>query len=176
MARPTAHFEPNQGQVKGRTEWTAQAGKWSLRLHHRTRSSFRPRQRQRPHALRRRVPQAKGLGNRPSRRLLKLLPGQDRKSLVHRHPALQLRAIHKHLPRYRHRPPTARTATWNTTSCLLPEPTQTRSNSPSTRDVHISKDGDLILAGLRQHRPRVIQDGHEVASAYELSGARRVHI
>jgi uncharacterized protein (TIGR03437 family) len=44
------------------------------------------------------------------------------------------------------------------------------------RDVHISDDGDLILAGLRQHRPRVMQDGHEVASRYEVTGPRRVHI
>jgi uncharacterized protein (TIGR03437 family) len=44
------------------------------------------------------------------------------------------------------------------------------------RDVHISDDGDLILAGLRLRRPRVMQDGREIASEYQLARGRRVQI
>ena len=44
------------------------------------------------------------------------------------------------------------------------------------RDVEINKDGDLVLAGLRQQRPHVVQDGHEVASEFQLVTARRARI
>lgn len=36
--------------------------------------------------------------------------------------------------------------------------------------------GDLIVAGLRQHRPRVIQDGREIESSYRISEDRHIQI
>ena len=36
--------------------------------------------------------------------------------------------------------------------------------------------GDLIVARLRQHKPRVLQDGREVAASYRITGSNRVEL
>ena len=36
--------------------------------------------------------------------------------------------------------------------------------------------GDLIVAGLRQHKPRVLQNGREVAASYRITGSNRVEL
>jgi uncharacterized protein (TIGR03437 family) len=42
--------------------------------------------------------------------------------------------------------------------------------------VHIDPNGDLRVAGLRQKRPKVFQDGHEIASDYIVHGKTQVQI
>jgi uncharacterized protein (TIGR03437 family) len=44
------------------------------------------------------------------------------------------------------------------------------------REVHIDGHGDLIAGALRQHRPRVVQEGQEIASEYELTLNNHVRI
>src|SRR5262249_28099754 len=44
------------------------------------------------------------------------------------------------------------------------------------RDVQVDEHGDLVLSGLKQRRPKVKQEGREVASEYRLVSPRRVHI
>jgi uncharacterized protein (TIGR03437 family) len=44
------------------------------------------------------------------------------------------------------------------------------------RPVHTTSDGDLIVAGLHQHRPKVYQDGRQVACDYIVDHERRVQL
>jgi uncharacterized protein (TIGR03437 family) len=44
------------------------------------------------------------------------------------------------------------------------------------RHVHTTSEGDLLIAGLRQHRPKVYQDGREVACDYIVDRERRVQL
>jgi uncharacterized protein (TIGR03437 family) len=44
------------------------------------------------------------------------------------------------------------------------------------REVHIDPQGDLVAGTLRQHRPRVVQEGREIASEYQLTPNNHVHI
>ena len=44
------------------------------------------------------------------------------------------------------------------------------------REVHVDAQGDLVAGALRQHCPRVLQEGREIASKYELTASNHVHI
>jgi uncharacterized protein (TIGR03437 family) len=44
------------------------------------------------------------------------------------------------------------------------------------REVHIDDQGDLVAGHFRQHRPRVVQEGREIPTAYELTSDHRAHI
>ena len=44
-----------------------------------------------------------------------------------------------------------------------------------SQPVHLDH-GDLIVAGLRQHKPRVLQDGREIAGSYRITGSNRVEL
>ena len=44
------------------------------------------------------------------------------------------------------------------------------------REVHIDAQGDLIAGSLRQRHPRVVQEGREIASEYELTPNNHVRI
>jgi len=41
--------------------------------------------------------------------------------------------------------------------------------------VHLDH-GDLVVAGLRQHKPRVLQNGREIAGSYRIAGSNRVEL
>jgi uncharacterized protein (TIGR03437 family) len=44
------------------------------------------------------------------------------------------------------------------------------------KPVHTTSDGDLLVAGLRQHRPKVYQHGHEIACDYIVNHEHRVQL
>jgi uncharacterized protein (TIGR03437 family) len=44
------------------------------------------------------------------------------------------------------------------------------------KPVHSASDGDLLIAGLRQHRPKVYQHGREIACDYIVEQGHRVHL
>jgi hypothetical protein len=40
------------------------------------------------------------------------------------------------------------------------------------KPVRVDSNGDLLIAGLKQHRPKVLQDGREIACDYLMRGER----
>src|SRR4029077_4063570 len=44
------------------------------------------------------------------------------------------------------------------------------------KPVHTTSDGDLLVAGLRQHRPNVYQNGRAIACDYSVDHERRVQL
>jgi len=42
--------------------------------------------------------------------------------------------------------------------------------------VHITSEGDLLIAGVRQHRPKVYQAGHNIECSYVVSRGRQIEL
>ena len=174
MARPTAvHFEPNMGQVKGRTEWMAQARGASVYITgpevvfalgndnaHMKFTGARP---------------AKGAGVDPLGGYSNYFLGNTEKSWftgIPHYGSVWYANVYPGIDVVYH------SADGNVEYdfVLAPGADPNQIELAFDRDVRIGEEGDLILAGLRQHRPRVTQDGREIASEYRLVSPRRIHI
>ncbi len=174
MARPEIHFEPNQGQVKGRTEWMAQARGASVYItaqevvfalgndnaHMRfIGASSKP----------------KGTGVDPTGGYSNYFLGKTEKSWftgIPRYGSVRYTNIYPGIDVVYH----SQNGNVEYDFDLAPGADPNQIELAFDRDVEISKDGNLVLAGLRQHRPRVMQDGREIASEYKLANPRSVHI
>ncbi len=174
MVRPTAHFEPNQGQVKGRTEWTAQARGAAVYItgpevvfalgndnaHMRFVGAS---------------PKPKTTGFHPTGGYSNYFLGKTEKSWftgIPHYGSVRYKNAYPGIDIVYHR----QNGNVEYDFILAPGADPNQIELAFDRDVHIDKDGDLILAGLRQHRPQVVQDGREIASEYKLVSPRRVHI
>jgi uncharacterized protein (TIGR03437 family) len=167
------HFEPNMGQVKGRTEWMAQARGASVYItgaeivfalgNDNAHMKFVGAQ------------AAKGTGIDP-------LEGYSNYFLGHSEKSWFTSVPHYGSVRYANIYPGIDVVYHSSDGnveydfVLAPGADPNQIELAFDRDVHIADDGDLILTGLRQHRPRVMQDGREIASEYQLVGARRARI
>jgi uncharacterized protein (TIGR03437 family) len=174
MARPTAvHFEPNRGQVKGRTEWMAQAREAAVYI-------TGPEVvfalgNDNAHMKFVRARRAIGTGIDPLGGCSNYFLGNSEKSWftgVPQYGSVRYKNVYPGIDVVYH----ASDSKVEYDFVLAPGADPDQIELAFDRDVRIGDDGDLILAGLRQHRPHVVQDAREIASEYQMVGTRRVHI
>ena len=167
------HFEPNQGQVKGRTEWMAQTRGASVYITgpevvfalagdnaHMKFIGARP---------------ATGTGVDPLGGYSNYFLGRSEKSWftgIPHYGSVRYANVYPGIDIVYH----SSDGNVEYDFILAPGADPNQIELAFDRDIQIGDNGDLILAGLRQHRPRVTQDGRDITSEYQLVGACRVHI
>ncbi len=175
MARPTVHFEPNQGQVKGRTEWMAQARGAAVYItgpevvfalgNDNAHMKFVGAS-----------PKPKGTGVDPTGGYSNYFLGKTEKSWftgIPHYGSVRYTNIYPGIDIVYH----SQDGNVEYDFVLAPGADPNLIELAFDRNVEINKDGDLILAGLRQHRPRVMQDGLEIEERVQTRQVpRRVHI
>ena len=170
----TTHFEPNQGQVKGRTEWMAQAHGAAVYItgpevvfalgndnaHMRfVGASSKP----------------KSTGIEPLGAYSNYFIGPTGKTWFTGIPnfaSVRYSNVYPSIDIVYH----SSNHDIEYDFVLAPGADPDQINLAFDREVHIDPEGDLIAGTLRQHRPRVVQEGHEIASEYELTPDNHVHI
>ena len=170
LAQPL-HFEPNCGQVKGRTEWTAGVGGAHVFLAG-NEAKFGDVHMRLVGA--RRIGKLEGL--EPTGGYSSYFVGRDEKSWVTGVP---------HFARVRQRSvypgidvvfyASDRNVEYD--FLVAPGADPRRIELAFDKEVKIEVNGDLMLAGgVRQHRPRVFQDGREITAEYRITSQQRVQI
>jgi len=173
MARPTVHFEPNVGQVKGGTEWMAQARGAAVYItgpevvfalgNENAHMKFDG-----AHAV-------KGEGLNPQGGYSNYFLGKSEESWftgVPHYGSVRYANIYAGIDVLYH----SVDGNVEYDFVLAPGADPKQIALVFDRDVRIGDTGDLIISGVKQHRPRVMQDGREIGSEYQLVGARCVHI
>jgi len=172
-ARLPIHFEPNRGQVKGRTEWMAQARGASVYI---TASEvvFALGD-DNAHMKFVGAQAAKGAGIDPVGGYSNYFLGKTETSWftgIPHYGSVRYANVYPGIDILYH----SIDGKVEYDFVLAPGANPDQIELAFDRDIRIGGDGDLILAGLRQHRPRVTQDGREVASQYQLTGPHRARI
>lgn len=174
MVRPTLQFEPNQGQVKGRTEWMAQACSAAIYItaqevvfalgndntHMKfVRASSKP----------------KGTGIEPTGGYSNYFLGKTEKSWftgIPHYDSVRYTNIYPGIDLLYY----TQNGSVEYDFVLAPGADPNQIELAFDRDVRVDKNGELVLAGLRQHHPQVMQEGRKIASEYQRVSPRRVHI
>jgi uncharacterized protein (TIGR03437 family) len=172
-ARLPIHFEPNRGQVKGRTEWMAQACGASVYItgpevvfalgNDNAHMKFAGAQ------------ASRGTGIDPLVGYSHYFLGKTEESWftgVPHYGSVRYANIYPGIDVVYH----SFDGNVEYDFVLAPGADPDQIELAFDREVHIDEHGDLMLAGLTQHRPRVTQDGHDIASEYQLVGTRRARI
>jgi uncharacterized protein (TIGR03437 family) len=173
MVRATVHFEPNGGQVKGRTEWMAQARGAAVYITAPEVVFALGNDNVHMKLVGGRATKSDGLD--PTGGYSNYFLGKTESSWftgVPHYGSVRYANVYPGIDIVYH----SQDGNVEYDFVLAPGADPNQIELAFDRDVHISDDGDLVLAGLRMHRPRVMQDGREIGSAYQLVGARRVHI
>jgi uncharacterized protein (TIGR03437 family) len=169
----STYFEPNMGQVKGRTEWMAQARGASVYI-------TGPEVvfalgSDNAHMKFVGARSAKGAGVDPTGGYSNYFLGPSEKSWftgVPHYQSVRFKNVYPGIDVLYH----SSDGNVEYDFVLAPGADPDQIELAFDRDVHIDERGDLVLDGLRQHRPRVTQDGREIASEYQLVSPRRVRI
>ncbi len=174
MARPTAvHFEPNRGQVKGRAEWMAQAH--GAVVYITGAEVVFALGNDNAHMKFMGTHPAKGKGIDPTGGYSNYFLGKTEKSWftgVPHYNSVRYKNVYPGIDIVYH----SSDGNVEYDFVLAPGADPSQIDLAFDRDVHLDDNGDLVLEGLRQHRPEVMQDGREIASEYQLSGSRRARI
>jgi uncharacterized protein (TIGR03437 family) len=168
------HFEPNQGQVKGRTEWTAQARGASVYITAQE-VVFALGNGNAHMKFVGASPKRKGRGADPTGGYSNYFLGTAEKSWftgIPHYDSLRYSNIYPGIDILYHN----HRGDIEYDFLLAPGADPNQIELAFDRDIHIDPGGDLILGGLRQHRPHVTQDGHEISSEYLQTGPGRVRI
>jgi uncharacterized protein (TIGR03437 family) len=174
MARPTVHFEPNVGQVKGRTEWMAQAHGVAVYI---TGSEVafalgRNNEHMRFVGASRK---SRGVGIDSLGTYSNYFIGAAEKnwfSGVPHYGSVRYPNVYPGIDVVYH-------SSHNDVEydfVLAPGANPRQIEMAFDREVHVDDGGDLVAGALRQHRPHVFQEGREVASEYILTRDNHVLI
>src|SRR5580693_6094496 len=169
----STHFEPNMGQVKGRTEWMAQARGASVYIT--GAEVVFALGNDNAHMKFAGARAAKGTGVDPSGGYSNYFLGKTEKSWFTGVPhfgSVRYASVYPGIDVLYH----SSEGNVEYDFVLAPGADPNQIELAFDRDVHIDEQGDLVLSRLKQCRPRVMQDGHEVASEYQLVSPRRVRI
>jgi uncharacterized protein (TIGR03437 family) len=169
----TVHFEPNRGQVKGRTEWMAQARGAAVYITGPEVVFALGNDNAHMKFAGARV--VKGMGLDPTGGYSNYFLGKTEESWftgVPHYGSVRYANVYPGIDIVYH----SQDGNVEYDFVLAPGADPNQIELAFDRDVQIGEDGDLVLAGLRQHRPRVMQNGHEIASEYQLMGRARVRI
>jgi uncharacterized protein (TIGR03437 family) len=172
-ARPTVHFEPNVGQVKGGTEWMAQARGAAVYITG-TEVVFALGNNN-AHMKFDGAHPVKGEGLNPQGGYSNYFLGESEESWftgVPHYGSVRYANIYPGIDVVYH----SSDDNVEYDFVLAPGADPNQIELVFDQDVRIGDSGDLIISEVRQHRPRVMQDGREIASEYQLVGARCVHI
>ncbi len=167
------HFEPNQGQVKGRTEWMAQArgacvyitgpevvfAQGNENAHMRFIGASR---------------KSKGVGIAADAAYSNYFIGSTEKTWftgVPHYGSVRYSNVYPGIDIVYHSSGTD--VEYDFVLALGTNPDQI--DLAFDREVHIDQHGELVAGTIRQHRPRVIQEGREIASEYVLTRDHHVH-
>jgi uncharacterized protein (TIGR03437 family) len=173
MVRSTVHFEPNRGQLKGRAEWIAQARGAAIYITGPEVVFALGNDNAHMKFVGARA--AMGTGLDPSGGYSNYFLGKTEKSWftgVPHYGSVRYANVYSGIDIVYH----SQEGNVEYDFVLAPGADPNQIELAFDRDVRVGDDGDLVLVGLRQHRPRVMQDGHEIASEYQLAGPRRARI
>ena len=165
------HFEPNRGQVKGRTEWTAGVGGAHVFLAG-NEAKFGDVHMRLVGA--RRAGKLEGL--EPTDGYSSYFIGRDEKGWVTGVPhysRVRQRSVYPGIDVVYY----ASDRNVEYDFLVAPGADPKRIELAFDKPVRVDANGDLVLAGgVRQHRPRVFQDGREIAAEYRLTSRKHVEI
>ena len=165
------HFEPNRGQVKGRTEWTAGVGGAHVFLAG-SEAKFGDVHMRMVGA--RRIGKLEGL--EPTGGYSSYFVGRDEKSWVTSVPhfaRVRQRSVYPGIDVVFYASDRNVEYDFLVAAGANPKHIELAFDKP----VRVDANGDLVLAGgVRQHRPRVFQDGREITAEYRVTSQQRVQI
>ncbi len=170
----TTHFEPNQGQVKGRTEWIAQAPGASVYITGPEVVFALGNDNAHMHFVGA-SPKPKSTGAEPLGAYSNYFIGPTEKTWftgVPQYGSVRYTNVYPGIDIVYHS--SDRDVEYD--FVLAPGADPAQIELAFDREAHIDAQGDLIAGALRQHHPRVLQEGHEIASEYELTRDNHVRI
>jgi uncharacterized protein (TIGR03437 family) len=174
LANQSLHFEPNQGQAKGRTEWIAQAHGAAIYItgpevvfasaHDNTHMRFIGASRK-----------SRSVGVDPLTSYSNYFLGPTRKSWftdIPHYESVRYTGVYPGIDVLYHTVENQIEYDF----LLAPNADSDQIQLAFDHPVHIGDQGNLEVGSFCQHKPRVLQSGHEIASEYVLTDDHHVRI